>query len=135
MKKINTKQLYKLIESKVRKALLNENMYDDYEYFYDDGTGGEDANPYPYGTEMGDADNWKELERQAQIDSDWADLEKMNKKYSNVKDYPRLTRDFNHNVDDGRENAEAYASGLYEKKLERAIMKKINETLMRIANN
>lgn len=134
MKKINTKQLYKLIEGKVRKALLSENMYDDYEYFWNDGTGGRDVNPYPYGTEMGDSDNWKELERQAQIDSDWDDLEKLNKKYAGSKN-PVLASKYNHNVEDGRENAEAYASGLYEKKLERAIMKNINETLMRIANN
>lgn len=33
MKKINTKQLYKIVENRVREALLNESMYDDYEYF------------------------------------------------------------------------------------------------------
>lgn len=136
MKKLNTKQLYSLIENKVREALLNESMYDDYEYFDEDGKGGYDANPYPYGTEMGDADDWQEKERKAQIDSDFDELEKLNRKHSYVKKYPRLSGDFNLNVDDGRENAEAYADGLMdESKLTKAIMKKINERLLRIANN
>ena len=107
MKKISTKQLYKLIEGKVREALINGEDYD------------EDA------------------ERREQMASDWADLERMNKKFASSKN-PVLASKYNHNVEDGRENAEIYAHGLYgldEQKIMRAIRNRINETLMNIANS
>ena len=107
MKKISTKQLYKLIEGKVREALINGEDYD------------EDA------------------ERREQMASDWADLERMNKKFASSKN-PVLANKYNHNVEDGRENAEIYAHGLYgldEQKIMRAIRNRINETLMNIANS
>lgn len=105
MRKINTKQLYKLIEGKVREALLN----------------GED--------------NIADDEKMRQMDSDWADLERMNKRFTSCKN-PVLLNKYNHNVEDGRENAEIYAHGLYglnEQKIRRAIRNSINETLINIA--
>ena len=69
------------------------------------------------------------------MDSDWADLERMNKRFTSCKN-PVLLNKYNHNVEDGRENAEIYAHGLYglnEQKIRRAIRNSINETLINIA--
>ena len=107
MRKISTKQLYKLIEGKVREVLINGEEYD------------EDA------------------ERREQMASDWADLERMNKRFTSCKN-PVLLNKYNHNVEDGRENAEIYAHGLYgldEQKIMHVIKNSINETLMNIANS
>lgn len=101
--------------------------------FYDDGTGGRDANPYPYGTKMGDADNWQELERQAQIDSDWEDLDKINNRFKSSKN-PVLAKDYNHNVEDGREEAEAYADGMTEGHLRKLVRNALNEVLNEVGN-
>lgn len=104
MRKINTRQLYKLIEAKVREALINGDEYDD-------------------------------SVRREQMDSDWDDLEKINRKYAASKASPVLASKYNHNVEDGREYAEAYVGGFTEESIEHSIMKKINETLIKIANS
>lgn len=127
-KRITKSQFGKLVESQVRN-LLKESNYDDYEYFFGDGTGGRTANPYPYGTELGDADNWEELEKQKQIESDWNGLGNINKKYKAEKFSPILAKDYNHNVEDGREGAEDYCHGLEEK-----ILKQVKKALSEEVN-
>lgn len=66
------------------------------------------------------------LGKQQQMDSDWADYEDVNDKYQGEKFSPTLARDYNHNVEDGREEAEAYSEGLFEsavKKIVKNILK------------
>ena len=95
MKRITETQLRKLIESKV-KHMLKENN----------------------------------LEKQQQMDSDWADYEDANDKYQPEKFSPTLARHYNHNVEDGREEAEAYSEGLFED-----IYKNVRKQLNESANN
>ena len=60
------------------------------------------------------------------MDSDWADYEDANDKYQGEKFSPTLARHYNHNVEDGREEAEAYSEGLFEsavKKIVKNILK------------
>lgn len=65
-------------------------------------------------------------EKQQQMDSDWADYEDANDKYQGEKFSPTLAKHYNHNVEDGREEAEAYSEGLFEsavKKIVKNILK------------
>ena len=89
MKRITESQLRKLIESKVKRMLKENNSV-----------------------------------KQQQMDSDWADYEDANDKYQGEKFSPTLARDYNHNVEDGREEAEAYSEGLFESAV-RKIVKNI----------
>ena len=70
------------------------------------------------------------LEKQQQMDSDWADYEDINDKYQPEKFSPTLARHYNHNVEDGREEAEAYSEGLCEE-----IYKNVRRQLNESANN
>ena len=70
------------------------------------------------------------LEKQQQMDSDWADYEDINDKYQPEKFSPTLARHYNHNVEDGREEAEAYSEGLCEE-----IYKNVRKQLNESANN
>ena len=70
------------------------------------------------------------LEKQQQMDSDWADYEDANDKYQGEKFSPTLARDYNHNVEDGREEAEAYSEGLCEE-IYKNVCRQLNES----ANN
>ena len=68
--------------------------------------------------------------KQQQMDSDWADYEDINDKYQPEKFSPTLARHYNHNVEDGREEAEAYSEGLCEE-----IYKNVRKQLNESANN
>ena len=68
--------------------------------------------------------------KQQQMDSDWADYEDANDKYQPEKFSPTLAKHYNHNVEDGREEAEAYSEGLYEE-----IYKNVRRQLNESANN
>ena len=70
------------------------------------------------------------LEKQQQMDSDWADYEDINDKYQPEKFSPTLAKHYNHNVEDGREEAEAYSEGLCEE-----IYKNVRKQLNESANN
>ena len=70
------------------------------------------------------------LGKQQQMDSDWADYEDANDKYQPEKFSPTLARHYNHNVEDGREEAEAYSEGLFED-----IYKNVRKQLNESANN
>ena len=68
--------------------------------------------------------------KQQQMDSDWTDYEDVNDKYQGEKFSPTLARHYNHNVEDGREEAEAYSEGLCEE-----IYKNVRKQLNESANN
>ena len=95
MKRITESQLRKLIESKVKRMLKENNSG-----------------------------------KQQQMDSDWTDYEDANDKYQGEKFSPTLARHYNHNVEDGREEAEAYSEGLCEE-----IYKNVRKQLNESANN
>ena len=95
MKRITESQLRKLIESKVKHILKENNS-----------------------------------EKQQQMNSDWADYEDVNDKYQGEKFSPTLAKHYNHNVEDGREEAEAYSEGLCEE-----IYKNVRKQLNESANN
>ncbi len=67
-----------------------------------------------------------------EMDSDWSELEKVNKMYANsATKNPVLAPGYNHNVEDGREEAEAFTS-MYESKLYNSIRRMVSESLNEI---
>lgn len=95
MKRITESQLRKLIESKVKRMLKENNSG-----------------------------------KQQQMDSDWADYEDANDKYQGEKFSPTLARHYNHNVEDGREEAEAYSEGLFESTVKKIVKKYFERRLL-----
>ena len=67
------------------------------------------------------------LEKQQQMDSDWADYEDANDKYQGEKFSPTLAKHYNHNVEDGREEAEAHASGMVESAIKKMVKNILKE--------
>lgn len=60
------------------------------------------------------------------MDSDWDELNRINKRFNSSKN-PVLTNKYNHNVEDGREEAEAYTNGLFEAKIKKIVREALNE--------
>lgn len=105
-KKINIRQLQNLVEGAVRKY-LNEDIVSSDEL------------------ERGNPSDDERINQE--MNRDWNELENINKRFQSQKNYPSFFRGYNSNIEDGRENAEAYAEGLFEAKIQRMVMEAINE--------
>ena len=115
MKITNTRQinkLRKLIESKVRKFINEE--YDPVDTVWKDSDELDHNNPY---------DNARIGQ---EMDADWDELDRINNRFNSSKN-PVLASKYNHNVEDGREEAEAYANSLFEAKIQRMVREALNE--------
>lgn len=69
--RLNKAQLRRIIKESVKKV-LKESNYDNYKYFYPDGTGGTDVSAYPYSSDIGRLEN--DGNREDQMDYDWEQL-------------------------------------------------------------
>ena len=59
-------------------------------------------------------EEYDEVQKKHEIDAAWKELDAANNKYASIKANPLFASKYNHNVEDGIEEAETYASGLYE---------------------
>lgn len=65
-------------------------------------------------------------------DSAWQELDAINRKYSNnaYRTHPALSPDYNRNIENGHEEAEAYIN-MFESKTYNMVKRMVNETLKR----
>lgn len=111
----NTKQMYKLqrlIENSVRKIINEE--YNPIDTVMRDSDELDHDNPYD------------DTRIKQEMGSDWDELDSINKRFNSSKN-PVLANKYNHNVEDGREEAEAYANGLFEAKIKKMVREALNE--------
>lgn len=114
MKNVNRKQLHNIVENSVRKV-LKENA-DAMDTVWKDSDELEHENPYD------------DMRISQEMNVDWDTSDKTKKNFNSTKN-PVLSPHYNHNVEDGREEAEAYAEGLFEAKIQKMVRKYINEAL------
>lgn len=114
MKNVNSKELHNVVENSVRKV-LKENI-DAMDTVWKDSDELDHEIPYD------------DMRIAQEMDADWDASDNTNKKFKSTKN-PVLSPHYNHNVEDGREEAEAYAEGIFEAKIQKMVRKCINEAL------
>lgn len=111
MKKINNKEFRRLVESRVRRFLKEE--LDPMDTVMRDSDELDHNNPYD------------DMRISQEMDKDWKELDRLNHRGEAYKN-PILHPKYSHNVEDGREEAEAYVD-MFESKVRRMVKQTLNE--------